>query len=96
MGMNGHNRARGWGAGVGCLAAWMSVAAAEPLVLEWGMVDTSGAGQQAALGLLRSSVAAPVVQSLTAQGTAPWLVQFEGAIREEWKGALEGANQENS
>ena len=91
MGMNGHNRARRWGAGVGCLAAWMSAAAAEPLVLEWGMVETSGAGQQAAFGLLRSSVAAPVVQSLTAHGTAPWLVQFDGGIREEWKGALEGA-----
>lgn len=89
MGMDGHNLARSWGAGLGCLAAWMSAAAAEPLRLEWGSIETMSDGQQAAFHLLESSGTAPVVQLLTALGTAPWLVQFEGAIREEWKSALE-------
>ena len=32
---------------------------------------------------------APVVQRPTRRGTAPWLVQFRGVLREEWSAALE-------
>ncbi|NCA83917.1 MAG: hypothetical protein EOM72_14475, partial [Opitutae bacterium] len=39
--------------------------------------------------LMKASGSAPVLQRLTSRGTAPWLVQFNGAVREEGKMALE-------
>lgn len=64
-------------------------ATAQPLLLERGSLETMGEEQQQAFQLLRSMPAAPVVQRLTRRGTAPWLVQFNGVLREEWSAALE-------
>ncbi len=79
-----------WLAG-GCAAAWAAGPAGRPLALEWGVVETTGDAARAAFQLLKSSAVAPVTQHPTGRGTVPWLVQFEGAIREEWKAALESA-----
>ena len=65
-----------WGAGV-------------PLMLDWGVVDPASAEQQAMSRLMKASGSAPVLQRLTSRGTAPWLVQINGGVREEGKRALE-------
>ncbi len=62
-----------------------------PLSLDGGMIDTASAEQQAIFRLLKSTPRAPVLQRTTSRGTAPWLVQFAGAIRGEWKADLETA-----
>ena len=74
-----------------CLAGLcaLSVQGAAPLLLDWGTVDTSSAAQQQQSQALRTATRAPAVQTLSAKGTAPWLVQFNDVIREEWKTALE-------
>ena len=69
----------------------LSAAGGAPLLLDWGTVDTAGAAQQKRSQAIRTSARAPVVQSLSAQGTAPWLVQFDDVVQEEWKAALEAA-----
>lgn len=65
--------------------------AGPPVLLEWGTIETSGAEPQAMFRRLKASASAPVAQRPTAEGAAPWLVQFNGAGREEWKTALEAA-----
>ena len=83
------NRMLGW-----CLAAGLAgavQAGAAPLVLDWGVVETSSAERQTASRMLRTAAAPEPVQALSAQGTAPWLVQFDDVVREEWKAALEAA-----
>ena len=76
-----------------CLVGLFALSAmgAAPLLLDWGIVDTSGAAQQKQSQAIRTSSRAPVVQSLSVRGTAPWLVQFDDVIQEEWKAALEAA-----
>ena len=60
-----------------------------PLLLEGGALDPASPEAQAAFRLFASSATAPVLQRLSARGTAPWLVQIAGAIREDRKAALE-------
>jgi hypothetical protein len=67
------------------------MAMAQPLSFEWGELRTRGENPQAMVRLLRSSTVAPSVQRPSARGTTPWVVQFDGAIREEWKSAMENA-----
>ena len=73
------------------LCAFSAWGAGAPLILDWGTLDTSGAAQQKASLALRTAGCATAVQTLSAKGTAPWLVQFDDVIQEEWKGALEAA-----
>ena len=77
---------------LGCCLVGLSVVSAwgagAPLILDWGVVDTSSAEQQRQSQALRTSARAPTVQALSAAGTAPWLVQFDDVIREEGKAAL--------
>lgn len=73
------------------MVASMVAGAVEPLTLDWGRVETASDEQQAMSKILRSSLSAPVVQRLDSRGGAPWLVQFQDVIREEWKTALEAA-----
>ena len=68
-----------------------TVQAGAPLLLDWGQIDTSAAARQTATRAIRSAATAPTVQNLSASGTAPWLVQFNDVIREEWKAELEAA-----
>ncbi len=73
----------------GALFLWLTVSAigvmaAEPLWLDRGRLDTSAAEQQVAARELRR-VAWAAEQRATATGTRPWLVQFNGVIREAWK-----------
>jgi hypothetical protein len=76
----------------GCLmVASAAMGAVEPLTLDWGRLETASDEQQAMSNILRTSVPAPTIQRLSQRGTAPWLVQFKGVIREEWKAALEEA-----
>ena len=60
-----------------------------PLFLEGGALDPASPEAQAAFRLFASSATAPVLQRLSARGTAPWLVQIAGAIGEDRKAALE-------
>ena len=62
---------------------------AEPLRLDWGDLDTSGAVPQRALRALRSASPPGTVQALSVQGTAGWLVQFDDVIEADWTAALE-------
>ncbi len=75
----------------GVVAASTALGANPPLSLDWGMIETSNEAQQSAFHLIKSSACAPVVQRLSSRGTAPWLVQFNGAVREEWKIELASA-----
>ncbi len=77
-----------------CLVGWWAcsaMGAGAPLILDWGTVDTGSAAQQRQSQAIRTSSRAATVQALSARGTAPWLVQFNDVIREEWKTALEAA-----
>ena len=65
------------------------MASGAPLFLEGGALDPASPEAQAAFRLFASSATAPVLQRLSASGTAPWLVQFAGAIGEDRKAALE-------
>jgi len=60
-----------------------------PLILDWGVVDTTGVEQQRASQRVTASPRTAIVQRLSPKGTAPWLVQFHGVIQEEWKAAME-------
>ena len=75
-------------AGLCVISAWGQGA---PLLLDWGVIDTSSAEQQKLSQRVKTSPKQPTVQKLSAQGTAPWLVQFNDVIREEWKTAMEAA-----
>jgi endonuclease/exonuclease/phosphatase family metal-dependent hydrolase len=69
----------------------MALGGGPPLLLDWGVVDTSSAMQQKLSQAVRTSSRATTVQALSAAGTAPWLVQFNGVIQEDWKAAMEAA-----
>ncbi len=82
------------GTWLACGVAAISIARGAPppaLILEWGTIETASASQQAAFQLMKVSARAPVLQRPTARGTAPWLVQFAGALRAEDRAALENA-----
>ena len=81
------------GTWLACGVAAISIARGAPpaLILERGTIETASASQQAAFQLMKASARAPVSQRPTARGTAPWLVQFVGALRAEDLAALENA-----
>ena len=64
---------------------------AEPIRLDWGDLDTSGAAQQQAVRALRGASRPATMQRLSGEGMASWLVQFDGVIQAEWRAALEAA-----
>ncbi|GEM_PF-661174 len=53
----------------------------QKIELAAAVVDTSGG----------AASVAPPKQQPTSRGTLPWMVQFEGPVREEWKAAVAGA-----
>ena len=67
--------------------------AAEPLLLDAGRIDTSAPEQQQQFQEWRAA-GRSLLQKKTASGKAPWIVQFNGVIREEWKKALAEAGAE--
>ena len=73
------------------LWAGATFAAAAPLILDWGTLDTAAAGPQKATQALRAAGRATAVQQLNARGAAPWLVQFDDVVQDEWRAALEAA-----
>ena len=75
----------------GAMVVSTAMGADQSLLLDWGSIETASEQQQETFRLLKSSARAPTVQRLDSRGAAPWLVQFAGAVREEWKTALEGA-----
>ena len=81
--------------GLGVLGMWMVASMAmgrgAPVLLDWGRVDTASVQQQNQSRSLRSSARASSLQRKSSRGTVPWLVQFDGVIREEWKTALRAA-----
>ncbi|NCA83594.1 MAG: hypothetical protein EOM72_12795, partial [Opitutae bacterium] len=78
-------------AGLCAVSAW---GAGAPLLLDWGVVDTASAEQQQLSRRVKRAPKQSAVQRLSSRGAAPWLVQFNGVIREEWKTALEAAGAE--
>ena len=77
-----------------CLVGWCAVSAwgaGAPLLLDAGALDPSAPAQQKAVQAIRKGARAAAVQKLSSKGTAPWLVQFDDVVREEWKSALEAA-----
>jgi hypothetical protein len=81
--------------GLCVLGMWMVASVAmgrgAPVLLDWGTVDTASVQQQAQSRTLRTSARAHSLQRKSSRGTVPWLVQFDGVIREEWKTALRAA-----
>lgn len=77
--------------------AWMVLAlaghvslAAEPVLLDASRIDTSAPEQQRQFSELRAARRL-VFQKKTVSGKAPWIVQFNEVVREEWKTALTDA-----
>ena len=62
-----------------------------PIRLNWGTIATTSPAQQAAFQALRTQGTSKAMQSLSAQSTTPWLVQFRDVIQEEWKTAVQRA-----
>ena len=79
----------GWWWVCGIAAASAALGADQPLFLDGGTIETSSGVQQAMVRLLKSSPRPPTVQRATSRGTSPWIVQWDGALREPWKSALE-------
>lgn len=77
----------------GLVVAGMCALAAQgaPLILDWGTLDTAAAAQQKSVDAIRKGARVVPAQKLSVQGTAPWLVQFEDVVREEWKAEVEQA-----
>ena len=57
---------------------------AEPIRLDWGDLDTSGAAQQQAVRALRGRAVRRRCSGGAAR-MASWLVQFDGVIQAEWR-----------
>ncbi|HPT17768.1 MAG TPA: hypothetical protein PK388_10830, partial [Kiritimatiellia bacterium] len=75
-----------------CLAGlWTCavLAGRAPLILDGGTLDTSSAERQAATRALRGASKVATVQKLSVQGAAPWLVQFDDVVQDEWRANLE-------
>ncbi|MDY0149850.1 MAG: S8 family serine peptidase [Kiritimatiellia bacterium] len=85
-----------WMVGFCLVGLWISSAWGQgaPLLLDWGVVDTSSAEQQRKSQQVKRQPKAATVQRLSSRETAPWLVQFNDVIREEWKMALVAAGAE--
>ena len=62
-----------------------------PVRLEWGKIDTASPEQQARSQQVKKSSRASAVQRQNSRGKVPWLVQFQGAVREEDKNRLKKA-----
>ena len=72
--------------------------AAEPLLLQWGTIDTSGTEAQAESAALKAKVAkkaalARARKSVAAEERAAYVVQFPGPVTEEWRTWLEASTQ---
>jgi hypothetical protein len=86
-----------------CLAAVLVLAAAtafsaEPLLLQWGTIDTSGTEAQAESAALKARVARKAAQARTRKSALPedraaYVVQFPGPVTGEWRTWLESATQ---
>jgi hypothetical protein len=78
---------------VGVWVAAISIAAARLLCVDPGMGHDRNRERKpaGAFQLMKVSARAPGVAAATARGTAPWLVQFAGALRAEDRAALENA-----
>lgn len=74
--------------GLVCAAAL----AAEPLLLQWGTIDTASAERQAEAASLRTRVKAKA-QARGAEDRAAYLVQFDGVVQGEWRDWLAATTQ---
>ena len=69
--------------------AWMAWGQGEPVVFDWGVLDTSGREPQKEWQQVRTDSRAALTQSPTSRDTAPWLVQFVAGTREDGVAAIE-------
>ena len=86
-----------------CLTAALALAAttvfaAEPLLLQWGTIDTSGTEAQAESAALKAKVAKKAALSRARKSAAPearaaYIVQFPGPVTDEWRTWLESTTQ---
>ncbi len=80
---------------IATLALASSVAwAAEPLLLQWGTIDTASAASQAESAALKTTVAkkaAAARKTAAAESRAAYVVQFPGPVADEWRDWLESA-----
>ncbi len=86
-----------------CLTAVLALAAttvfsAEPLLLQWGAIDTSGSAAQAESTALKAKVAKKAALARARKSAAPeeraaYIVQFPGPVTEEWRTWLESSTQ---
>ena len=72
--------------------------AAEPLLLQWGTIDTSSHAAQAESAALKAKVAkkaalARARKSAVPEERAAYIVQFPGPVTEEWRTWLEASTQ---
>ncbi len=73
-----------------CLVAMVALSVqGAPLILDSGALDTASAERQAATRALRGASKVATVQKLSAKGAAPWLVQFDDVVQDEWRANLE-------
>ena len=85
------------------LAAALALAAAtafsaEPLLLQWGTIDTSSPAAQAKSAALKAKVAKKAARARARKSAAPearaaYIVQFPGPVTEEWRAWLESSTQ---
>ncbi len=85
-----------------CLTAALALAAttvfsAEPLLLQWGTIDTSGTEAQAESAALKVKVAKKAslarARKSAVEARAAYIVQFPGPVTEEWRTWLESSTQ---
>ena len=81
-------------------AAFLSLPAsraAEPLLLQWGTIDTASVEAQADSAALKAKVAKKAATArkagAAAESRAAYVVQFPGPVTEEWRVWLESATQ---
>ena len=71
--------------------------AAEPLLLQWGTIDTSSDAAQAESAALKAKVAKKAAAArksrAAAESRAAYIVQFPGPVADEWRAWLESATQ---
>ena len=71
--------------------------AAEPLLLQWGTIDTSSAAAQAESAALKAALAKKAAAArkagAAAESRAAYVVQFPGPVADEWRAWLESATQ---
>jgi hypothetical protein len=79
------------------LALLSSVAwASEPLLLQWGTIDTASDAAQAESAALKAAVAkkaSAARKTAAAESRAAYVVQFPGPVADEWRAWLESATQ---